>query len=122
MDEFDCVVAVGSRDFRNITAGFGYRFDNILIDYAFVMPVGGPSGLLGNHQIGLTFRFGKPILEEDLEDEISDDKMPELIEYLLEVGAQTERDNVAQAKSERAMADELAESDRLAEEYFNGQG
>lgn len=53
-------LALGSRDFRAASAGFGYRGGSYSIDYAFIYPLSGISGTMGSHQLGARFAWGKP--------------------------------------------------------------
>jgi len=53
----------GSRDYRNLSVGFGYRDSGYSIDYSFLYPFSGMS-VSGSHQISLNFSWGKPFLFE----------------------------------------------------------
>lgn len=50
---------LGSQSYRNLTFGLGYNYGQMSIDYAFELPLSGISGTMGNHQFGLTYRWGK---------------------------------------------------------------
>ena len=54
---------LGSRDYRNLGVGFGYRDNGYSIDYSFLYPLSGID-VSGSHQISLTFAFGKSYLPE----------------------------------------------------------
>lgn len=60
-------LGLGSRDFRQVTAGLSYRINKIQLDYAFLMPLGTVKGTAGTHRMGLTFHFGAPTPEEEHE-------------------------------------------------------
>lgn len=53
-------LALGSREYRAASAGFGYRGDTYSIDYAFSYPLSGIAGTMGSHQLGAHFAFGTP--------------------------------------------------------------
>ncbi len=53
-------LALGSRDYRAASAGFGYRGGSYRIDYAFIYPLSGISGTMGSHQLGVFVAWGKP--------------------------------------------------------------
>lgn len=53
-------IALGSRDYRAASAGFGYRGASYGIDYAFIYPLSGIADTMGHHQIGAHFAWGKP--------------------------------------------------------------
>ncbi|MFH1541229.1 MAG: type IX secretion system membrane protein PorP/SprF [Elusimicrobiota bacterium] len=57
-------INIGSREYRNISVGTGFKDKNYLIDYSFIYPLGGISGTIGSHQLGLTYRWGESIEEE----------------------------------------------------------
>jgi len=67
---FRGALALGSRDFRQIHAGFSYRINKIQFDYSFLMPLGTVRGTAGTHRAGLTFHFGAPTPEEAYEAEL----------------------------------------------------
>jgi|GEM_PF-1631815 len=50
---------MGSNSYRNLTMGAGYNTGSFRIDYAFELPLSGISGTMGNHQFGLTYRWGR---------------------------------------------------------------
>lgn len=52
--------ALGSRDFRAATAGFGYSGGSYSVNYALIYPLSGISGTMGNHMLGVTFAWGAP--------------------------------------------------------------
>jgi len=49
---------LGSRDYRNFSMGFGYKGTRVHVDYAMILPMSGIPGIMGHHQVGLTWRFG----------------------------------------------------------------
>jgi tetratricopeptide (TPR) repeat protein len=51
-------LAIGSRDYKEISTGLSYRTRRIQIDYGFGIPVGGLS-TAGSHRVGISVRFGK---------------------------------------------------------------
>lgn len=52
--------ALGSRDFRAATAGFGYSGGSYSVNYALIYPLSGVSGTMGNHMLGVNFAWGVP--------------------------------------------------------------
>lgn len=48
----------GNDSRRDLNLGFGGRFNNFLVDYAFTLPVGGISSTAGSHRISFSMRFG----------------------------------------------------------------
>jgi len=70
----------GSRNRREVTAGLGYKGDNISVDYSFIFPLGGIASTAGTHRFGFTIRFGKKIEKARWEFEEEE----QLVERLLE--------------------------------------
>ncbi|PKM97918.1 MAG: hypothetical protein CVU79_05955 [Elusimicrobia bacterium HGW-Elusimicrobia-3] len=52
--------SVGSRDYRSLAAGFGYRRASYRVDYSFVYPLSGLADTMGSHQLGLFVAWGEP--------------------------------------------------------------
>ncbi len=63
-------LAIGSREFRQISIGLSYIINKIQADYAFLMPISGVSGTAGTHRMGLSFHFGAMTSEEQLSKEL----------------------------------------------------
>lgn len=57
--------ALGTEEFRQLSAGMTYRVGKLQFDYAFLIPFGGVPGTAGTHRAGLTFHFGAPTSEEE---------------------------------------------------------
>jgi len=57
-------LSVGSRDFRQATAGLSYRTGRIGVDYGFVLPINSVASTYGTHRLSFSIRFG-PIKEEE---------------------------------------------------------
>lgn len=53
-------LAIGSRSFRQLTAGASYKIYKLQFDYGFALPLGGISKTYGTHRMGLTLHFGRP--------------------------------------------------------------
>jgi hypothetical protein len=53
-------LGVGSRQYRSVSLGGSYRMDGFQFDYALGVPMAGLEKTAGNHNVSLTFRFGKP--------------------------------------------------------------
>jgi tetratricopeptide (TPR) repeat protein len=53
-------LAVGSRSYRQLSAGVSYKVYKMQFDYGFAMPLGGISKTYGTHRMGLTYHFGRP--------------------------------------------------------------
>lgn len=51
-------LSFGSRDYRALSAGFGYRSGIYRIDYSFAYPLSGLAGTTGSHQLGVTVAWG----------------------------------------------------------------
>lgn len=64
-------LALGSHDFRQLTAGLSYRISKLQFDYAFLIPLGGLSGTSGTHRLGMMFHFGAPTPEDAYRDNIA---------------------------------------------------
>ncbi len=58
-------LSIGSREFRQTTAGFSYRSGRISVDYGFVMPIGTLTGTSGSHRFSFSVRFGPPKEDEE---------------------------------------------------------
>ena len=56
---FRGALASGSRDFKQISIGFGYRTRRFEADYAFLMPINSVASTAGSHRLGLSVRFGR---------------------------------------------------------------
>lgn len=65
-------LAVGARDFRQISTGLSYRISKVGFDYAFLMPLGTVKGTIGTHRMSMTFHFGGPTPEEELQASVLD--------------------------------------------------
>jgi len=57
-------LSVGSRSFRQATAGLSYRAGRISVDYGFTMPINTITSTSGSHRLSFSIRFG-PAKEED---------------------------------------------------------
>jgi hypothetical protein len=53
-------LGMGSRGYRNVSAGGSFRMDGFQVDYAVQYPLQGIEKTAGSHMVSLTFRFGKP--------------------------------------------------------------
>ncbi|MBI2362491.1 MAG: type IX secretion system membrane protein PorP/SprF [Elusimicrobia bacterium] len=53
-------VGVGSREYRQLTAGLSYRIHRLQFDYGFTLPIGTIQDTFGTHRMGLSMRFGRP--------------------------------------------------------------
>lgn len=51
-------LSLGSRDYRALSAGFGYRSGVYRVDYSFVYPLSGLAGTTGSHQLGVAVAWG----------------------------------------------------------------
>ncbi|HBA60649.1 MAG TPA: hypothetical protein DCZ92_07490 [Elusimicrobia bacterium] len=58
-------IGVGSREYKNISAGLSYRNRRMQLDYGFSLPLGTIASTSGNHRMALTFHFGKPTDDEE---------------------------------------------------------
>jgi len=57
-------LSVGSREFRQATAGLSYRSGRVSVDYGFSMPINSIASTSGSHRLSFSIRFG-PAKEED---------------------------------------------------------
>ena len=57
-------LSVGSRDFRQATAGLSYRTGRMSMDYGFSMPINSIAATSGSHRLSFSIRFG-PAKEEE---------------------------------------------------------
>jgi hypothetical protein len=53
-------LGMGSRSYSTLSFGASYRMESFQFDYATVLPLSGVEGTIGNQQISLTVRLGKP--------------------------------------------------------------
>jgi len=58
----------GTREFRDINLGAGYRIGRIQFDYAFTLPLTGIQQTVGNHRLGISVDMGKKSKEATTED------------------------------------------------------
>lgn len=65
-------IGVGSRDFKQVTAGFSYRINKLQFDYAFIFPLGTIKETAGTHRLAMLFHFGAPTAEEQYSMELLD--------------------------------------------------
>jgi tetratricopeptide (TPR) repeat protein len=57
-------LSVGSRDFRQASAGLSYRTGRIGVDYGFILPINSIASTYGTHRLSFSIRFG-PVQEEE---------------------------------------------------------
>lgn len=67
-------LGIGSADWRQFTVGASYRINKIQADYAYLIPVGGVQGQSGSHRVGLSFHFGAPSADEEMAQEMLEQK------------------------------------------------
>ena len=97
-------VGLGSREYRQLTAGLSYRIHRLQFDYGFTLPIGTVQDTFGTHRMGMTMRFGRPRGSE-----------PQLAEAILE----NLRDLADVNSPEfRAQSEELALYKRTAQVEF----
>ncbi len=65
-------LGMGTREFRQVTAGLSYKIQKIQLDYAFALPLGTVKDTAGNHKLALTYHFGSPTQSELSEAELLD--------------------------------------------------
>lgn len=58
-------LSVGSRDFRQATAGLSYRTGRISVDYGFTMPINTITSTSGSHRLSFSIRFGAAKEEDE---------------------------------------------------------
>lgn len=51
-------LSIGDKDMKNFTTGFGYNLGSIQLDYTFIFPVTGITGIAGTHRGSIVVRFG----------------------------------------------------------------
>ncbi|MDT8286888.1 MAG: type IX secretion system membrane protein PorP/SprF, partial [Elusimicrobiales bacterium] len=74
-------LAVGSRDYRALTTGFGYAMGSYRIEYSFSYPLSGLADTMGSHQFGLSAAWGEargPMADREEEDSAAkpEDRLP----------------------------------------------
>ena len=57
-------MALGSRDFKQVSLGLSYRVARMQFDYGFQIPLGTVEQTMGSHHLGFNFFFGGPTLED----------------------------------------------------------
>lgn len=85
--------AVGSRSYSVGSFGASYRLPGFQLDYAMNYPLQGVKGTLGNQQISLTMRFGKPPADP-LQDELLRERQKRLEAEAEVMEARAERDRL----------------------------
>lgn len=65
-------LGMGTREFRQATAGLSYKIQKIQLDYAFSLPLGTVKDTAGNHKLALTYHFGSATQSELAETELLD--------------------------------------------------
>ncbi len=58
-------LSVGTREYKQLSAGLSYRTRRMSVDYAITLPVGGVAAAISSHRVALTFRFGRATEEEE---------------------------------------------------------
>ncbi|MDE2141433.1 MAG: tetratricopeptide repeat protein [Elusimicrobia bacterium] len=58
-------LSVGTRSFKQLSAGLSYRNRRMSVDYAITFPVGGVAAAVSSHRVALTFRFGRATEDEE---------------------------------------------------------
>lgn len=57
-------LGMGTREFKQATAGLSYKINKIEMNYGFSIPIGTIKEIAGNHKIALIYHFGGPTVEE----------------------------------------------------------
>jgi len=97
-------LSLGSREYKQLTAGLSYRTRRLEISYGFAMPIQTVRSTAGTHRFAINFRFGRP----------SDDE--ESLEIVLEAMRQLKEQARVQALKDRAEG-LTAGQRRVYEEY-----
>jgi len=58
-------LSVGTREYKQVSAGLSYRTRRMSVDYAVTLPVGGIAAAISSHRVALTFRFGRATEDEE---------------------------------------------------------
>lgn len=66
--------ALGGRDYRQVNLGAGYEVNGMVLDYVFTIPMGAADGTGNVHNISLSFKFGRSYSEDDLADELQQER------------------------------------------------
>jgi hypothetical protein len=98
-------VGAGGRDYRQVNFGAGYEVSGLVLDYVFTIPMGAADGTGNLHNVALSFKFGRSYSEDDLADELQQER---------EASARAE-DAVRAAETEAAYVKE--ERNKLLSEY-----
>ena len=103
-------VAVGTRQYKQLSAGLSYRTRRMTVDYAMTFPIDGVATAISSQRVALTFRFGRATEDE------------ESLEMVLEAMKQVKagervtlpnRDNTASASSRLAFDEALGQARSL---------
>jgi len=105
-------MAWGSREYRLFTLGAGMNLQTIQLDYAFVLPLTGPTGAGSSHKVEMSVRFGEPTTQADsafqthhlVAREIYDDHLAKLKQELAQAWSEVERLQKAHVE-DRALLD-----------------
>jgi hypothetical protein len=65
---------VGGRDYRQLNFGAGYEVSGLVLDYVFTIPLGAADGTGNQQNISLSFKFGRSYSEDDLADELQQER------------------------------------------------
>lgn len=66
--------AVGGRDYRQVNLGAGYEVNGMVLDYVFTIPMGAADETGNVHNVSLSFKFGRSYSEDDLADELQQER------------------------------------------------
>lgn len=66
--------AAGGRDYRHVNFGAGYEVSGLVLDYVFTIPMGAADGTGNLHNVSLSFKFGRSYSEDDLADELQQER------------------------------------------------
>lgn len=61
---------LGGRDYRQVNFGAGYEVSGLVLDYVFTIPLGAADDTGNEHNMSLSFKFGRSYSEDDLADEL----------------------------------------------------
>lgn len=66
--------ALGGRDYRQVNLGAGYEVNGMVLDYVFTIPLGAADGTGNVQNVSLSFKFGRSYSEDDLADELQQER------------------------------------------------
>lgn len=105
----------GGRDYREVNLGAGYEVSGLALDYVFTIPMGAADGTGNQQNVSLSFKFGHAISEDDLADELQQEREAAARAEDAMKAAEIEADYVKQERN-KLLSDYATELERLKAE------